>query len=271
MQIFVSILFLAIFYLCTGEKEEDPPLPPELSGADERCLVLTCTKSAAFMDEKVRKSLMQKFCPSVSPTTATHAANGWCSVEVSQLITPNLIPSGPSSAAAGINSSGNNSTNSIGAVVAIMKMFFRLADRGFWMLVYVPDCGGHMDMANNVPSIVQRRIKKTLRKNNLFMQIYTEIMNETDENATLTVLLEALWLSSTLLLCLTMIVGCACCSLQRRTVREIDVECGGHKSVKVIAATSIKPGTGVDSFVAAAESSCEIEFSGEASSLAANC
>uniref|UniRef100_A0A183BJ61 Secreted protein n=1 Tax=Globodera pallida TaxID=36090 RepID=A0A183BJ61_GLOPA len=161
MQIFVSILFLTIFYFCTGE-EEDPPLPPELSGADERCLVLTCTKSAAFMDEKVRKSLMQKFCPSVSQTTATHAANGWCSVEVSQLITPNLIAPGPSSDAAGINgtsSSSNNGTNSIGAVVAMMKMFFRLADRGFWMLVYVPDCGGHMDMANNVPSIVQRVIR----------------------------------------------------------------------------------------------------------------
>ncbi|KAL3077675.1 hypothetical protein niasHS_011722 [Heterodera schachtii] len=46
------------------------------------------------------------------------------------------------------------------------------------------------------------------------MQLHTAELNENDENVTLTFLIETLWLSSTLLLCITMIVGCACCSLQ---------------------------------------------------------
>ncbi|KAL3125198.1 hypothetical protein niasHT_008650 [Heterodera trifolii] len=46
------------------------------------------------------------------------------------------------------------------------------------------------------------------------MQLHTAELNENEENVTLTFLIETLWLSSTLLLCITMIVGCACCSLQ---------------------------------------------------------
>ncbi|KAL3125200.1 hypothetical protein niasHT_008652 [Heterodera trifolii] len=138
MQIFVPILlFSAIFPHCFGEQENDPPLPPQIGGADERCLVLTRTKSAAFKEEKVHKMLLQNFCPS-SSSTEMAASNGWC---VTQLITPNMITS-----AFGQLSNNNNGTTTspqaLNAVMAKMKVFFRLSDNGFWMLMYVQNCVG---------------------------------------------------------------------------------------------------------------------------------
>ncbi|KAL3122191.1 hypothetical protein niasHT_008510 [Heterodera trifolii] len=157
MQFFVLILlFSAIFPNCFGEKENDPPLPPQIARADERCSTLSCTKGASFKDEKVRKTLLQKFCPSASATEMA-AANGWC---VTQLITPEMITGAMGQLGFTNNNGTTASPQAMNAVLAKMKMFYRLSDNGFWMLMYVPNCAELMNnVANNVPSIVHHVIR----------------------------------------------------------------------------------------------------------------
>ncbi|KAL3068248.1 hypothetical protein niasHS_016216 [Heterodera schachtii] len=139
MQFFVLILlFSAIFPHCFGEKEIDPPLPPQIAGADERCLVLTCTKSVSLKDENLHKMLIQTYCPSASSTEMA-AANGWC---VTQLITPEMISDQCRC--------GKNET-----IFSASRQWILDA------LVCAKLCGAeHMNnVANNVPSIVHHVIR----------------------------------------------------------------------------------------------------------------
>ncbi|KAL3125197.1 hypothetical protein niasHT_008649 [Heterodera trifolii] len=161
MQFFVLILlFSAIFSNCFGEKDNDPPLPPQIAGADERCLVLTCTKSASLKDEKLHKMLIQTYCPSASSTEMA-AANGWC---VTQLITAEMISSAYGQLIVHQQQWHHGNTIASGDQCCCGKNETIFSVSIQWILdalVCAKLCGAeHINnVANNVPSIVHHVIR----------------------------------------------------------------------------------------------------------------